>query len=238
MKIKNILSVGCSNTVGVNLEEEIDVFDYHRPHYDGLLGKQVKLYRYENNFSTRLANMYAADVTNLGVSGASNERIIFSTVEQLQKPQSIPPIDLVLVNLSGQARMTFEHQEKLFDIDLSYETDHLMEYADIGVEGWRDFVDFYRNNLFGSYTTNEKQHNLYTYIVNFLENKKIPYIITQTVPTEFQIENYTDKCIPITFDEFNEKANRKRAKGNHWLSDSHEAWAIELHKVIEKHYAD
>ena len=75
-------------------------------------------------------------------------------------------------------------------------------------------------------------------IVNFLENKKIPYIITQTVPTEFQIENYTDKCIPITFDDFNEKAGRKRAKGNHWLSDSHEAWAIELHNVIETHYGN
>ena len=41
MKINKILSVGCSNTVGLNLEEEIGIFDYLRKDFDNSeLGKK------------------------------------------------------------------------------------------------------------------------------------------------------------------------------------------------------
>ena len=52
MKINRILSVGCSNTVGVNLEEEIDIFDYLKKDKDYTFqGQRVQKYREENNFS-------------------------------------------------------------------------------------------------------------------------------------------------------------------------------------------
>jgi|SRR6056300_251001 len=236
MKINKILSVGCSNTVGVNLEEEIGIYDYLNKERDiSVLGRQVKEYREKNNFSTIYAKHYDSDVVNLGISGASNERIIFNTIDELQNSFK-GKYDMILVNLSGQARMTFEHMEKLFDIDLSYETEHLMEYTDIGKEGYQEFLEFYRNNLFSQYTTHKKQEHLYRYIVTYLESTKIPYLITQTVPTDFNLKDFTDKCIEITFDKFNESQGRIRARGNHWLSDSHKAWAELLIKRTEEPY--
>src|SRR6056300_1711730 len=101
MKISRILSVGCSNTVGVNLEEEIGVFGYLRKEFtepdDKDLDDKVNQYRSENNFSTLISKHFNSECINLGVSGASNERIIFSAVKYLEKNN----VDLVLVNLSG-----------------------------------------------------------------------------------------------------------------------------------------
>ena len=49
MKINRILSVGCSNTIGVNLEEETDIFDYLKKVKDYTFqGQRVQKYREEN----------------------------------------------------------------------------------------------------------------------------------------------------------------------------------------------
>lgn len=235
MKINRILSVGCSNTVGVNLEEEIDIFDYLKKDKDYTFqGQRVQKYREENNFSTLVARHYDSRLVNLGYSGSSNERIIFSCTEYLKDNDDI---DLVLVNLSGQARQTFQHKDgKKFDLDLSYETEHLYEQANISDKGFVEFINFYKDYLMTPYVTHEKQINLYKYIVLFLENYGAPYLITQTVPTDFKLKDFTDKCIDITFDDFNEEAGRPRARGNHWLSDSHKAWSELLISKIEELY--
>jgi len=236
MEFKKILSVGCSNTVGVNLEEEIGIFDYLRKEYDDSdLGKQVREYRIQNNFSTLISNHFNSECINLGVSGASNERIIFSTINHLEDNSDI---DLVLVNLSGQARLTFQYYERLFDLDLSYTTEHLYEQANIDERGFKEFIDFHKDYLFGRYVTLNKQENLYRYISLYLKDKKIPHLITQTIPTEFTLSNYTNNCIDINFDEFNESEGRVRARGNHWLSDSHVAWSKLLIDKIKELYGN
>jgi len=235
MKINKILSVGCSNTVGVNLEEEIGIFGYLRKQftepYDKDLDDKVNQYRKENNFSTLISKHFNSECINLGVSGASNERIIYTATNFLEKED----VDLVLINLSGQARQTFQHiSGKIFDLDLSYTTEHLYEQAKITDKGFTEFIDFYKDYLMTYYVTHEKQINLYKYICLYLENKKIPYLISQTVPTDFKLSDFTDKSIDITFDEYNEKSGRKRAIGNHWLSDSHKAWSeILIYKIKE-----
>ena len=116
MKINKLLSVGCSNTIGVNLEEEINVFYYLRKDFDdSYLGHKVREYREKNNFSTLISNHFNSECINLGVSGASNERIIYTATNFLEKED----VDLVLINLSGQARQTFQHiSGKIFDLDL------------------------------------------------------------------------------------------------------------------------
>ena len=234
MKFKKILSVGCSNTVGVNLEEEIGIMGYLRKDDDASdLGNKVKLYRQENNFSTLISNYFNSECINLGVSGASNERIVFNTIEYLEKDTA----DLVLVNLSGQARQTFQHiSGKVFDLDLTYETKHLYEQAKLTDTGFKEFIDFYKDYLLTDYVTQTKQYNLYKYITLYLEDKKIPYLITQTIPTDFELNHFTNKCIDITFDEYNEQQGRTRAQGNHWLSDSHKAWSELLINKIKELY--
>jgi len=239
MKINKILSVGCSNTVGVNLEEEIGIFDYLRKEFtepdDKDLDDKVNQYRKENNFSTLISKHFNSECINLGVSGASNERIIFNTIDYLEEND----VDLVLVNLSGQARQTFQHRDgKFFDLDLSYSTEHLYEQAKISDDGFTEFINFYKNYLMTPYVTHQKQINLYKYISLYLENRKIPYLITQTVPTDFKLSDFTNKSIDISFDDFNEQAGRNRAKGYHWLSDSHKAWSELLIEKIYKLYED
>lgn len=232
--MNKILSVGCSNTVGVNLEEEIDIFGYLRKDFDDSeLGKKVREYRQQNNFSTLISKHFNSECINLGVSGASNERIIFSTVDYLEKHDDI---DLVLVNLSGQARITFEYYQRLFDLDLSYTTEHLYEQAKVDEKGFKEFIDFHKDYLFGQYVTHTKQENLYRYISLYLKDKKIPHLITQTIPTDFKLSDYTNNCIDVNFDEFNESQGRKRAQGNHWLSDSHKAWSDLLIDKIKELY--
>lgn len=232
MKIKKILSVGCSNTVGVNLEEEIGIFDYLRKDFDDSdLGKKVKEYREQNNFSTLISKYFNSECINLGISGASNERIIYNTTDYLDEND----VDLVLVNLSGQARQTFQHKNgKIFDLDLSYDTEHLYEQAKINDVGFIEFINFYKDYLMTPYVTHIKQQNLYRYISLYLKERKIPHLITQTIPTDFKLSNFTSNCINLTFDEFNEREGRLRAKGNHWLSDSHKAWSeILIDKIHE-----
>ena len=234
MKISKLLSVGCSNTLGVNLEEEIGIFDYLRKDFDDSdLGNTVRKYRQENNFSTLISNYFNSDCVNLGVSGASNERIIFNTIDYLENKD----VDFVLVNLSGQARQTFKHRNgHVFDLDLSYDTKHLYEQAMINDNGFVEFIDFYKNYLMTDYVTNTKQSNLYNYLSLYLKDRGIPYLITQTIPTDFDLRYYTKNCIDITFDEYNEQQGRTRAQGNHWLSDSHKAWSELLINKIKELY--
>ena len=143
---------------------------------------------------------------------------------------------LVLINLSGQARITFEYYQRLFDLDLSYTTEHLYEQAKVDEKGFKEFIDFHKDYLFGHYVTHTKQENLYRYISLYLKDKKIPHLITQTIPTDFKLSDYTTNCIDVNFDEFNESQGRKRAQGNHWLSDSHKAWSEILISKIERLY--
>ena len=236
MEFKKILSVGCSNTVGVNLEEEIGIIGYLRKDIDeSELGKQVRLYRQENNFSTLISKHFNSECINLGVSGASNERIIYSATDYLEKHNDI---DLVLVNLSGQARLTFSYYDRLFDLDLSYTTEHLHEQAKIDEEGFAQFINFHKDYLFGDYVTHTKQENLYRYISLYLKDKEIPHLITQTIPTDFELSHFTNNSIDVNFDDFNTMEGRKRAHGNHWLSDSHQAWAELLIEKIESLYGN
>lgn len=233
--MKKLLSVGCSNTIGVNLEEEIGIFDYLRKDYDDSdLGKQVREYRIQNNFSTLVANNLGYDCINLGFSGASNERIIFTAIDYIENNEKP---DLVLINLSGRSRVTFEIDNKLMDFDLSYTIEHFKENFNIDSEDFIPFIEFYKKHSVTDYNLYKKQQNLYRYIVLYMESKNIPYILSQTIPTGEQLTNYSDKIIDITFDEFNQQQGRKRAAGWHWLSDSHLAWSNLITEKAREYYA-
>lgn len=227
--MNTLLSVGCSNTVGVDLEEEIGIYDYEK------YKEEADLYRHSNNFSYLVASNYNLEYVNLGVSGASNERIIFSAIDYIE---TTPTPSLVLINLSGRSRVTFEIKEKgLLDFDLTYSNEHLRRTTGIRDKNFMSFLDFYRENSITDYNLFKKQENLYRYIVLYLESRKIPFILSETIPTGQVLSRYTSKSVSMNFDDFNTKAGRKRAKGNHWLSDSHRAWSQYLIKHIDKFYS-
>ena len=65
-----ILSVGCSNTVGWDLEEEIGIFDYNPQPQE--IKDKADLYRSENNFSTLISKHFNRECINIGRGGSSN----------------------------------------------------------------------------------------------------------------------------------------------------------------------
>jgi hypothetical protein len=226
--METLLSVGCSNTVGVDLEEGIGIFSYEA---DKVLADE---YREANNFSTLVANNYNFRCVNLGVSGASNERIIFSAIDYIE---TNPTPGLVLINLSGRSRVTFEVDNRLLDFDLTYSTEHLKTHSKIKDPDFVPFIEFFKKNSITDYNLYKRQENLYRFIVLYLESRKIPFILSETIPTGQVLSTYTSKSVSMNFDDFNTKAGRKRAKGNHWLSDSHRAWSQYLIKHIDKFYS-
>ena len=234
--MKKLLSVGCSNTLGVDLEEEIGLtfFDTQHPEYDKLIGT-VEDYRKAHNFSTFIANKLKMECVNLGISGASNERIIFNLINYLEN-NSKP--DFILLNLSGQSRTTIEYENKLLDIDVKWDPDFLLDKLQVKNKNFKSYLEFHREVSISEYNLVERQKNLINYIDLVLNSTNIPYIISNTIPSTVDLCKISDRSVDISFDEFNEEQDRKRAKNNHWLSDSHQAWGRFLLSKIEKLYPD
>lgn len=234
--MKKLLSVGCSNTLGVDLEEEIGLtfFDNNHPDYDKLVNT-VQDYRKANNFSTFIANKLKMECVNLGISGASNERIIFNLVGYLES-NSKP--DFILLNLSGQSRTTIEYENKLLDIDVKWDPDFLLNKLQVKNKNFKSYLEFHRKVSISDYNLVERQKNLIKYANLVLSLTNIPYIISNTIPSTIDLGNITDKSVDISFDQFNEEQGRKRAKNNHWLSDSHQAWGSFLLNKIKNLYPE
>lgn len=232
--MQKLLSVGCSNTVGVDLEEEIGIFFFEpqNPKNYTLVNK-VNDYRKAHNFSTYVANKLKMECDNLGISGASNERIIFNLVNYLE---SNTKPELILLNLSGQSRTTIEYNNKLLDIDVKWDPKFLVDKLQVNNRHFKSFLKFYREISISEYNLIERQKNLIKYANLVLASSNIPYIISSTIPTTLNLSEFSDKSLDISFDDFNEKQGRKRAKNYHWLSDSHQAWGSFLLNRIEELY--
>lgn len=223
--MKQLLSVGCSNTLGVDLEEEIDLTNSSNKFED------IRAYREKNNFSTLVAEYFNLECINLGKSGASNERIIITTVDYIENN---PKPELVLVNLSASSRITLEIGGRLVDIDLTYPNTLLKQSTGIEEKDFIPFLNFYKRNCVTDYNLIVKQKNLYRYISLYLEKLDIPFLISETIPTDLNLKEFTNKCLDVNFDDFNTSQGRRRAKGNHWLSDSHKEWAKLIINKIEQ----
>lgn len=237
MKINKILSVGDSNTVGWDLEEEIGIFDYN-PQPNDIKTKADK-YRLEKNYSTLISNHFNSECINLGKGGASNEYIIYSMIEYLDENQDI---DFVLLSLSGQSRKLYSIYDELINVDFTYEPNHIFyyprfkEYPDDIKQKYHDWFVFYRDYLLGDLETNKKQWHLIRYANEYLKNKNINFFISKNLATSYDISFLGKNTYNKSFDEFNEEEGRKRAKGNHWLSDSHKAWSEILISKIKECY--
>lgn len=229
-----ILSTGCSNTLGVDLEEEIGLFKQYATKSEK---KATDEYRDSKRFSTLIGEHFNRRVVNLGHSGSSNDRIIKTTIDYLEKTDE--KVDLVLINLSAKSRFTFQFYNKLMDLATVHDADFYAYNWPTSITRDRRFFPFYeyfRRLTATDYSLDEHQTHMYRYIILYLEQKGIPYIISPTIHTGVRLSNLTHKCIDISFDEFNHENGRKRAKGNHWLSDSHKAWAELLIEKLEDLY--
>lgn len=231
-----ILSVGCSNTVGWDLEEEIGIFDYNPQPQD--IKTKADLYRTENNFSTLISNHFNRECINIGRGGSSNARIIYSMIDYIDEN---PNIDFVLINLTGQSRNLFSFRDELVDVDFKYEPKHIFYYPrfkDYPLDfkkRYKKWFEFYRDELLTNHELNVKQEHLIRYAIEYLKNRNIKFFISKTIDMEFDISFQTPYTIKESFEECNIREGRPRAKGNHWLSDSHKRWSEILIDEIKKH---
>jgi len=235
MTFNKILSVGCSNTVGWDLEEEIGIFDYN-PQPDNIK-KTADDYRRNNNFSTLVSKHFNIDCINIARGGSSNYRIIYSMIEYLDEN---PNIDLVLINLTGQSRNLFSFNDEIVDVDFKYEPKHIFyyprfkKYPNKFKEEYQRWFSFYRDNLLTDLELNSKQEHLIRYGIEYLTNRNIKFIISKTIDIAFDLSFQTKYVINESFESLNIRENRNRAKGNHWLSDSHSRWAEVLIDKIDE----
>lgn len=231
-----ILSVGCSNTVGWDLEEEIGIFDYNPQPQE--IKDKADLYRSENNFSTIISKHFNRECINIGRGGSSNHRIIYSMIDYIDEN---PNLDLVLINLTGQSRNLFSFYDQLVDVDFKYEPKHIFYYPrfkDYPTEfkkKYEKWFEFYRDYLLTTHELNTKQEHLIRYAIEYLKNRDIPFFISKTIPIAFDISYQTPYTISESFEECNIKEGRNRAEGNHWLSDSHKRWSEILIDEIKRH---
>lgn len=228
-----ILANGCSHTVGYELEEEIGI-ELNQVLTDNDRQK-VETYRQSKAWPYLIGKELNLNVTNIATVGASNDKIVYETIDYLEN--NIPPT-LVILGLSSTSRtlISFEQNKTVFN------------YA--------HFIDIF-NKLFGNTDDEEKLHSwafcmtkyfyseqfqnylfghYVSYISLYLQSKNIPFLLAPTIDLSLNLTQLTPYSVSETMERLCTVNQCKRAKGHHWLSDGHKKWATYILDNVKKIY--
>lgn len=233
--MNKLVSVGCSLTQGHELEQEIGIrfynFDRNEPIPQDIFNK-VDEYRNSNSFTSVVAKNLMLTQVNLGWGGSGNEKIVYSAVNYIENN---PGVQCVLVNTSGITRVSTskgdfnvlnEFKDSIFNLK-----DKFSERAE-----FESFYKLFRELYLSPFRLVEFQMHLIKYIVSYLENKKIPYLIAPAIGSDLDYSSITKYTINTNFNEFARKGKFEQAEQNHWLSDAHKAWGEYLTDRIHTLY--
>ena len=228
-----LLSAGCSNTVGVDLEEEIG-YVYKRPFipYSNTDSEKVRNYRRQNNFSTKLANKLQHRCVNIGVPGNSNENIIMETIDYIENNHDV---DFALINLTSASRFSYMVDKNLHHFNLVFDSEQLKEQTGIKHKSFLHFIEFLRKYCLNNWNMEYKLQHQIRYIISYLTLKSIPYFISSTINNDVDLSTLTDYATNVYMDDFCHEKGFKRLEGGHYGSDAHEAWAQYLYKNIKNY---
>lgn len=228
-----ILVNGCSHTVGYELEEEIGI-ELNQALTDDEREK-VETYRQNKAWPYLVGRKLNLDVTNIATVGASNDKIVYETIDYLENNNSPA---LVILGLSSTSRILLSFEQNKIVFNYAY-------FNSIFNKMFRDTPDeeklhswaycmtkYFYSEQFQNYLL---YHHL-SYITTYLQLKNIPLLLVPTIDNPFDLTQFTSYSVNRTMDEVGVTNRCKRAKGHHWLSEGHEKWATYILDNIENIY--
>lgn len=224
-----ILVNGCSHTVGFELEEEIGV--ELNAQVDADLYKRVQNYRKLKAWPYLIGNAVNLPVRNIASIGASNDKIIYETVEYLEN-ESTP--SFVIISLSSISRELFPFLERDVVFSYGFFSDMYHDlFAETGEEkelySWAYCMSKY---LYREDHQIRKLKHLLNYSTQYLQIRNIPFLFLPSITIPIQLSDYTKNCIDISMDTYCSNKGFRRAQGHHWLSDAHKGWSEVILKEV------
>ena len=240
MKYDCIAAFGCSFVHGDAINKGKD-----ERHTD----KPTKFVGDKYRFSKILADHYNIPEVNMALSGYSNESILRSVYKFFVNYSEMYKTPLVLIGTSGLARKEVYsiHHERFFDI-------HQLEdfyHTDINPKAARDmalkltgninntdklknFVKFNMKYFFNEKIEEEKLDWQLTFLIGFLNNKKIPYILFNSVE-----DVISDKVKQTSnYMSFNYKTLKNSLSGDGNYSINSDCWYTDIHTNHVEKYGD
>lgn len=231
-----LISVGCSLTEGQELEQDLGIklYNYSKdnPVPQDILNK-VADYRNNNSFTSVVAKNLMLTPINLGKGGSGNEKIVYSAVNYIEDN---PGVKFVLVNTSGITRVSTSKGD--FNVLNEFEDSLFWDLPDrfSQPKEFKSFYKLFRELYLSPWRLVEFQMHLVRYIVSYLENKNIPYLIAPAIGSDLDYSSITKYTISTNFNEFAKKGKFEQAIQNHWLTDAHKAWGEYLTERIQVLY--
>lgn len=227
-----LVSTGCSNTVGVDLEEEIGYENlWWQKTYTPEDAETVRKHREENNFSNLIANKLQYECVNIAEPGNSNENIIRKIIDYIEEN---PNVDFALVNLTSISRISYKVDDEVHHFNLAFSPKQLKSMSKIEHRDFEPFIEFIRKHCMNSWNIQERLIHQIRYVVSYLTTKNIPFLISTTIPNDIDLSLLTEYSINGSMDEFSHASGHKRLKGGHYGGKAHQDWADHLYKNIKE----
>lgn len=226
-----VLASGCSHTEGYELEQEIGI-DIFTPLPDEKYAEAIQ-YRNQKSWTAVVARKLKLGHINISTTGASNELIIWNTVEFLQDTKLKPK--LVLIGLSGPARRLLYFKDEPINYNPAHYSEHI---KNVFREQGKDFKKLDNWNYCSStYFYSDKYNDrvlkhMLIYLDSYCRVNNIKYFVVPTLEIDIDITKYCSS-ISTVMELYNEQFDFPRTEGHHWLSEGHQAWGEYVYEQIK-----
>lgn len=227
-----LVSTGCSNTVGVDLEEEIG-YENHwwQKDYTREDVEIVRKHREENNFSMLIAKKLQYECVNIAEPGNSNGNMLRKLVDYIEEN---PKVDFALINLTSASRISYKVDDEIHHFNLAFTPKELKSMSKIKHKNFEPFIDFMRTHCLNTWNIRNRIIYEIRCVISYLTTKNIPFFISTTIPNNVDLSLLTEHSINVSMDEFSHASGHKRLKGGHYGSGAHKDWADHIYKNIKK----
>ncbi len=219
--------------------------------------KQTKFVGDKYRFSKILADHYGIPEVNMAGSGMSNEAI-FRRVHRFFKMYNQYQNPLVIIGISGLSRneVFSTWQDRFFDIhqsDIHYHSDKNQKAVeDMAIkftgdikntERLKDYVQFKMKYFFDDEMEREKLDWQLTFLIGFLNSKKIPYVLFNSIEDRLsdeikQSSNYLSFGQPSVKDSYTKHDNYLWSRDGYAPYSNTDCWYTDMYDRHTKKYGD
>lgn len=227
------LVVGDSYITGFELEEEIGIDGWEFWNWDEETKEKANNHRMKTVFHSKLFNKLNRNYTTLSKVGASNQWIAYSLIHYLDKVKHYP--QNVVVCWTANYRIDKMYKDTDFVFNPLYSNSADLPH---GTSWWEKLlvkIWFYleKRFFFNINYVNYLNDMSVRLAQEYLENRGINYVFIKTIESDLDLRRFTKNCVNESFHEFAKPREFKQAKGGHYLSEAHSAWADHLYSEMK-----